>query len=83
MRIIYSCNCNDTEAFVKDAYRILFPNQPLPPIQQVETLVEQTGANSRSRKELAAIQKAKGKFAFLYDSDSGEFWDLIKGVQIA
>lgn len=80
MERIVTCGCGDTNAFVKEAYKLLFPGSPLPPITTAEDLVNTTGPYSQSRRELQAMQKAKQKFAYLFRDE--ELWDLLKGVRV-
>lgn len=77
MGVIYSCECADTEAFAKDAFRVLFPGQDLPKV------IPQNGDFSGFEEWLPyiqAAQKAKEKYAY-YLTDT-EMWDLLKGVRV-
>lgn len=75
--LIYTCGCGDTDKFAKDAFKLLFPDAPLPSIihpgQQLEgtELVFQVAH---------AYDKSINPFA-IYMGDKG-FWDLLKGKRI-
>lgn len=83
MKIIYSCGCGETDAFIKDAWKILFPAEELPPIRTVEEVVAPTSWSSVSRRQVEALKKAKEKFAIYVDTETDELWDLLKGVRLA
>lgn len=78
MKIIYTCGCGDTDSFAKDAFRILFPHLPIPP------LVSQKPQNVEFAKwgrYLDALNSSHDKFAYYITPT--ELWDLLKGVQVA
>lgn len=78
-KVIYSCNCGDTDKFAKDAFRILFPDTDLPEIVQFATT-----NNPELNRYMEAIKKSHEKFAYYisYDNEVFEMWDLLKGVRV-
>lgn len=70
MNCFTSCHCNDTDAFAKDAYHILFGEYPEPCL----TLGE-------FEKYILAAERSDTKYAYGIHND--EFWDLLKGVRLA
>lgn len=73
MNVIYTCGCGDTDAFVKDAFHIIFPKRSLPPIKQ--------GSKECENSQVAALAKSNQKYAYYFGET--ETWDLLKGVRIA
>lgn len=74
---IITCGCGDTDKFAKDAFKLLFPKEDVPPITQTPNFSE-FGEWEIYPKAMA---KAKQKYAFYITDD--ELWDLIKGVRVA
>lgn len=77
MRYIVTCGCGDTESFAKDAFKILFKAEPLPPTVAHDTPNLDLG---RWAPYISAADKAKEKYAY-YVSDK-EMWDLMKGIRL-
>lgn len=75
MNLIVTCGCGDTDAFAKDAFSIIFPSAPTPPI------VSQPGDFGRWQAQVDALLKSGAKFAYYLGDD--ELWDLKKGVRVA
>lgn len=71
--VIITCGCGDTNRFVMDAFRILFPEDPVPPIKQ--------GSTDCKSPQIAALAKSGEKYAYLFHPKGT--WDLLKGVQVA
>lgn len=74
---ILACDCGDTQTFAKDAFKLLFPGEKLPPITQTPDFCE----FGEWGKYLGAILKSEQKYAY-YVAEDG-LWDLLKGVQVA
>lgn len=82
--VIVSCGCNDTDQFAKDAYRLLFPEHPLPPIVSSLYAYNQVKGVPTSGKvyELAkAALLSDATYAYFFGD--GQVYDLLKGVRIA
>lgn len=78
MPIIYSCGCGDTDSFAKDAFHILFPDQP---VSLITSQKPQNPEFEKWNRYLQALDSSKDKFAY-YISET-ELWDLLKGVRVA
>lgn len=74
--IIITCGCGDTDSFAESAFRIIFPDTPIPEITH-NTL---SLTNPTHIQMVNALAKADKKYALLF-TDEG-VWDLNKGVQI-
>lgn len=77
MGVIYSCECGDTEAFAKDAFRLLFPDEELP---EIIPHAQQNMNFDKWAPYIQAAQKSDEKYAY-YLTDT-EMWDLLKGVRV-
>lgn len=77
---ILTCGCNDTDRFVKDAFKILFPKKEMPPILHTLGVIK----NKLLRTVVNGLTDGKEKYAYFltYDDNEVHVWDLIKGVQI-
>lgn len=73
MNKIVTCGCGDTDQFARDAFHLIFPKRPIPPIEVADP--------SCSNKQVAALAKSEGKYAYYFGPT--ETWDLLKGVRVA
>lgn len=78
MGYIITCGCGDTNQFAKDAFRLLFKGQPIPPVINPEALPSELSLLS---PQVEAADRSGEKFAFYADGE--ELWDLMKGVRLA
>lgn len=78
MNVIVTCGCGDTDSFARDAFKIIFPGEPLP---QLISQRAQIGEIAKWQEEIDALFRADAKFAY-YLTDT-EMWDLLKGVRVA
>lgn len=80
MERILSCGCGDTDKFAKDAFKILFPLEEIPPIVHSMGIMK----DKQLRDVVNALVEGKEKYAYyiLVGSDQIQVWDLIKGKQI-
>lgn len=74
MEQIVTCDCNDIDQFVKDAFTLISKDRPMPPIRHISTVPNEGMI-------IHALQKAPEKFAYYFHGD--EIWDLLKGVRVA
>lgn len=78
--LLITCACQDTDKFVTDAFKILFPYKEMPPIHHGIGPMP-TG----SKFEIVpSLLPKRGKFAeyfFVNEDGDLEVWDLIKGVR--
>lgn len=81
MNIIVTCGCGDTDKFVKDAYKLIFPKEELPPIMSGEEAQEFYETDDYTHTLITALTKSQDKFAFLLKD--GGVWDLLKGNRVA
>lgn len=82
--VIVSCGCGNTDQFAKDAYNLLFPRHPLPPIVSSLYAYNQIKGVPKSGKEYELAHAAlvsDGKYAYYFGD--GQVYDLLKGVRIA
>lgn len=81
---IVSCGCGETDQFAQDAYRLLFPKHPMPPLVSSLYAYNQLKGVPHEGKtyELAkAALISNGKYAYFFGD--GQIYDLLKGVRIA
>lgn len=84
MNVIVHCGCGDTAQFAQDAYRMLFPRHPMPPlVSSLYAYGQVKGAPKQGKEyELArAALLSNGKYAYFFGD--GQIYDLLKGVRIA
>lgn len=84
MSILITCGCGDTDQFARDAYKLIFPGHPIPPIvsslyalQQIKGF-PQSGTTYEQAK---ALLTSDAKFAFFFGD--GQVYDLLKGTRYA
>lgn len=77
MELIVTCGCDSTDDYAKDAFKILFPGETLPPIAHSAEGVP----SQRVVAMVRALERADEKFAYYFRGE--EAWDLKKGVRIA
>lgn len=79
--ILVTCACGDVDKFATDAFKILFPDADMPPIQH--------GVGHKEpniiKEYVSALVKSNDKFAYYlkWDKADLEAWDLLKGVRIS
>lgn len=73
---ILTCGCGETDKFAATAFRLLFKEKPMPPINHSSGRLEGDQVN----KMVEALGKSKEKFAYYFSEE--EIWDLLKGVRI-
>lgn len=78
--LIISCGCGDTDSFAKDAYALIFPDSPLPPIMTTDQAEEEFLHTPEAYQKLLALAHAKEKYAYLFQD--AHVWDLLTGVQV-
>lgn len=74
MEQIITCDCNDIDRFVQDAFLLIFKDRSMPPIRHISSI-------TNGEMVICALKKAPEKFAYYFHDD--EIWDLLKGVRIA
>lgn len=74
---IVACTCPEIEAFIKDAFPLVKPDTPLPPIYH--NILQLT--NPTHIQMVNALEAENKKYALLFTET--EVWDLKTGVQIA
>lgn len=78
--LLITCGCGDTDKFATDAFKILFPDQSLPPIRHGVSHKEP----NLIKEYVSALMKNNDKFAYYlkWDKTSLDIWDLLKGIRI-
>lgn len=78
--LIITCGCGDTDAFAEDAYTLIFPKHPIPPIMTADRAEEEVLHTSAAYQKVLALTHATEKYAYLFQD--GHIWDLLTGVQV-
>ena len=81
---IYSCGCGNTDQFARDAFKLLFPYEPVPPI--VHPPHDYNFASPSLQKVANAFTKSDKPFAIycmMSEDGEGAIWDLLKGKRLA
>lgn len=84
MNVLITCGCGDTDQFARDAYELLRPGHPMPPLVSSLYAYHQVKGVPTSGKvyQLArAALSSDEKYAYFFGD--GQVYDLLKGVRIA
>lgn len=82
-KYIIHCKCGDTAKFSKDAFRILFPDEELPPMyggrEEIIKLAESLPDNNFSRY-LKVLHNNRVKFTYYFEV--GEDGNVIRQINL-
>lgn len=79
--ILFTCGCGNTDKFARDAFKMLFSGEEVPPVQHALGLPP-TDDISRIAHALKADKKKKFAYLFRYDDNHTEAWDLNNGKRV-
>lgn len=83
MKYLVSCKCGNTDEFARSAFKMLFPNEELPEILSGRIVVKTRAQDVPEFKdELMALVNSDEPFAYYFDTDTPQVWDLLKGVRV-
>lgn len=80
MQVILTCSCKGQDKFVREAYSILYPDTPVPPIYKGRGSITQLAdkyPDTNLSKYLKGIASNKEKYAYLLTTDGRDVLSLI------
>lgn len=84
MNVLVTCGCGDTDQFARDAYKLIFPGHPMPPV--VSSLyalgkVKDFPTSGTLYEQAKALLTSDAKYAFYFGD--GQVYDLLTGERYA
>lgn len=82
---ILTCSCHNQDKKAKEAFSVIFPDTPVPPIIKGKDRLYKF-AKEHDNNHLLAVSKLSGKFAYYVELDGDKIVkeiDLVHGTRIA
>lgn len=84
-QVILACSCHNQDKKAKEAFSLLFPNEPTPEIIRGRDRVYKFGREI-GNDHIIAISKLSGKYAYYVELDGDKIikeYDLVRGGRIS
>lgn len=83
IELIASCKCGNTDEFVSNAYKLLFPDSELPEIVSGRVALRSYARDldEKYKEMITALVDSLEPFGY-YFSDKNGVWDLLAGRQV-
>ena len=84
-QVILACSCHNQDKKAKEAFSLLFPNEPIPEIIRGRDRVYKFGREI-GNDHIIAISKLSGKYAYYMELDGDKIiseYDLVRGGRIS
>ena len=89
MRAIICCACGAVPGYCKRSFKILFPNEPVPPLyikSKAKDLLATIPEQSEAYVQISAVLNRHGRYGnyIAYDDDGTviDYWNLLKSRRI-
>ncbi len=89
MKAIICCACGAVPGYCKRSFKILFPNEPVPPLyikSKAKELLEALPKTSEAYAQIDMVVKKRGRYGnyIEYDEDGAviDYWNLLKSRRI-
>lgn len=84
-QVILACSCHNQDKKAKEAFSLLFPNEPTPEIIRGRDRVYKFGREI-GNDHIIAVSKLSGKYAYYVELDGDKIikeYDLVRGGRIS
>lgn len=85
MKAIVTCACAGAPKYCESAFKVLFPDVPLPQMyikSKAKEILDSVPKESEVYREISIILRKRGRYGFYFEYDEGgkilDYWNLLK-----